>query len=183
MADLTTLQAVKSWMGLSDPVMDGVITGLITRVSAQVETYISRSLLTSARVELRDGGGGSVMLLRDQPVQSITSLTINDVAVPASTGPGVGGYWLGSDGSLYLRGFKFTIGRGNVSVEYVAGYDTIPPDVEQCVIESVALAIKRADHVDVSSKSLAGETISYIHTSLTPAAKQVLDQWRRVVPL
>ena len=45
------------------------------------------------------------------------------------------------------------------------------------------LALKRRDHIDVSSKALAGETISFITADLTPSAKAVLNSYRRVAPL
>ena len=66
---------------------------------------------------------------------------------------------------------------------YTAGLATVPADMQLAALETIALAYKQRDHIDVSSKSLAGETISYITADLTPAARTRLAPFRRVVSL
>lgn len=70
-------------------------------------------------------------------------------------------------------------GQGNIKVTYVAGYDTIPDDIELAVWEGVALTRARRPHGQgVSSESFDG--YSY---SLMPTDQQFLQlaSWQQVV--
>lgn len=182
MADLTTLAAVKAYGPISGTELDTLLGALITRASTSIENFLQGAVLSASYTETRNGTGGSAMLLRQYPVSAVTSLSIDGNSVPQATSYGQPGWWL-ADRQLLLFGYRFTRGIGNVLVTYTAGFVTTPPDIEQACIETVLLALKRRDHIDVSSKSLAGETISYITADLTPSAKVVLNSYRRVAPL
>jgi len=176
MSDLTTLAAVKAYLKTPNSAADDLLSDLITRASAAVENYCQRSLLSSSRVEFRDGTGGAVMLLREYPIQSIQSVVIDGNLIPPSA------YAL-YNRTLKLTGYRFTRDQMNVCITYTAGYLTVPPDVEQACIESVAQMYKRAEHIDVSSKSLQGESTTYIQTDISAAAQQMLNNYKIVAPI
>lgn len=182
MADLTTLAAVKAYGSIAGTELDTLLGALITRASASVENFLQGGVLSDSHTETRNGTGGQAMLLAEYPVTAVSSLSINGIAVPQASSYGQVGWWL-ANRTLLLIGYSFCRGRGNVVVTYTAGYDTTPPEIEQACIETVMLSFKRRDHIDVSSKSLAGETISFITADLTPSAKAVLNSYRRVAPL
>lgn len=182
MADLTTLAAVKAYGSIAGTELDTLLGTLITRASAAIENFLQGSVLSAPYTETRNGTGGTAMLLAEYPVTAVSSLSIDGTTIPAAPAYGQPGWWL-ANRTLLLAGYRFTRGRGNVLVSYTAGYASTPPDIEQACIETVMLALKRRDHIDVSSKSLAGETISFITAELTPSAKQVLGAYRRVAPL
>lgn len=182
MADLTTTAAVKAYMGVTSTDLDALLAALITRASAAIENFLQGGVLSAPYTETRNGTGGQYILLAQYPVTAVASLTIDGIDIPAASGYGQAGWWL-SGRTLNVSGYRFTRGRGNVVVIYTAGYAATPPDIEQACIESVVLSLKRRDHMDVSSKSLAGETVSFITAELTPSAKQVLNSYRRVAPL
>lgn len=182
MADLTTATAVKAYGSISGAELDALLALLVTRASAMVEAYLCRVVKEATHTETRDGNGGAAMLLRQHPVSSVSAVTINGAEIPAATtfdGPG----WRLAGRVVTLNGYRFARGIGNVVVTYVAGYAAVPPDIEQACIEAVLLALKRRDHIDVSSKSLAGETISYLTAELPPSARQALAPHRNVAPL
>jgi len=182
MADLTTLAAVKAYGSITGTELDTLLGALITRASAAIENFLQGAVLSASYTETRNGTGATALLLSEYPVTAVSSLSVDGIPIPAATAYGQPGWWL-ADRTVLLFGYRFTRGRGNVLVTYTAGFATTPPDIEQACIETVMLALKRRDHIDVSSKSLAGETISFITAELTPSAKQVLGAYRRVAPL
>jgi len=180
---LTTLAAVKLYMGITDTSLDTQIAALIPRAQVGIESYISRSIELGARTETRDGNGGTVMMLREHPVASVQSLTIDGITIPQAAAAGRPGWRLTSQRLILLNGYRFNADVQNVDVAYTAGFATVPGDIEQACIEVVALMYRRPDHLDFSSKTLAGETIAYLTGDMTPSAKATLKDYRRVAPL
>lgn len=180
--DLTTLANVKAWLGLSQPADDAIVARLITAESANVQSWLNRTIAIAPYTETRDGTGNAVILLRHPPVISITSLAVDGLAVPAATGLTDTGYRLAGR-KLLLNTAIFTRGLGNVTVTYQAGYATPPPDLEQAVIELIALRYKERDRIGHSSKSLAGETVAFFIGDMPASVKTVLMQYREVVPV
>lgn len=183
MADLTTLDAVKAYGPITGTGQDALLAQLISRASAAIENYLQRSVRSADVTEVRDGTGGTAMLLKQHPVSAVSAVTIDGLPIPAASAWGQPGWWLPDDRRILLFGYSFTRGVGNVSVAYTGGFDTVPPDVEQACIETVLLMVKRREHIDVSSKALAGESITYVNVELPRAAQQVLANYRRVAPL
>lgn len=182
MAALTSIQSVKVVAGITGSEMDSLVSVMIQRASAAVENFCQRTLLATTHTEIHNGHGGASMLLREWPVKAVSSVSVDGQAIPAAASfDGAG--WRLAGREVVLAGYRFHAGRGNVVIEYEAGYDTVPDDIEHAVIETVQLALKRREHIDVSSKALAGETISYITAELTPSAKQILLSHRRVAPI
>lgn len=182
MADLTTASAVKAYLGLTGTELDSLLSALVSRASAAIENYLQGSVKSASHVQNCHGHGGTAMLLKNWPVQSVQSVVVDGQAIPPASAWGEPGWWL-SDRSVLLFGYRFARGHANVVIGYTAGWDTVPADIEQACIETVALAFKRREHIDVSSKALAGESISFITAELTPSAKQALLSYRRVAPL
>ncbi len=135
--DLTTLATAKAYM--SAPPADAVLAGLITRVSRQVQTYLSRTLLVPATYTQQFSGTGTRQLvLPDWPLLSLTSLAIGGVAVSvapqadSTTVPNVPyGYrfqpWNGQPPGApaildLVGGISFYQGGQNIVVSYRAGY-------------------------------------------------------------
>jgi uncharacterized protein YegP (UPF0339 family) len=135
--DLCTLADVKAWLGRSDSNSDTLLAALIARTSRQILSYLRRPIILPQSVsEIRDGTGGTQMVLREWPAISITSLVIDNQIVPQSTSNSTGGFALepwngvppGGAQVLALRGFFFgfpcpgAVHLQNVSVVYRTGY-------------------------------------------------------------
>lgn len=178
---LTTTAAVKAYKGIAGTELDALIDALVDRASAAVEAYLSRKIESAAHVEIRDGNGGRTMMLEQYPVTDVSAVTINGQAIPQSSGFGTAG-WRLANRSIVLEGYSFAKGCANVQIDYTAGYQAVPADIEQACIETILLALERRSHIDVSSKSLAGETVSFITADLPPSARKALDPHRRVAP-
>lgn len=179
---LTTTAAVKLHRGITGNELDTLIDRLIDSASAAVEAYLSRTIMSASHSDVRDGNGGRSMMLAQYPVTAVSAVTVNGQPIPQSAGFGESG-WRLANRSLVLEGYSFAKGLGNVQIDYTAGYSTVPADIEQACIETILLALERRSHIDVSSKSLAGETVSFITADLPPSARKALDPHRRVAPL
>jgi hypothetical protein len=136
-SDLVTLANVKLWLNISNTTADDLALGvLISQLSRNIITGLNRtSVLPKAFTEVRDGTGKCSMMLRNYPVISMTSLTVDGVAIAASPLPTGGsiapnGYVLevtdpeppGRSQSVHLIGSAFNRGRNNIVHAYNAGY-------------------------------------------------------------
>lgn len=178
---LTTAATVKAYKAITGTELDALIGTLVDRASAAVEAYLSRTILSASHTEVRDGNGGRSMMLEQYPVTAVSAVTINGQPIPQAIGFGQPG-WRMANRSVVLEGYRFDKGCANVQIDYTAGFSTVPADIEQACIETILLALERRNHIDVSSKSLAGETVSFITADLPPSARKALDPHRRVAP-
>lgn len=183
MADLTSLANVKAWLGTVPPADDALLTRLITAGSSFLETYLSRTLLTTAYSQVLNGHGGPALTLGNYPITAISSLKIDGATIPASTGVLVAGYVF-SDYRVMLRGgYLFSDGLQNVEISYTAGLAAVPAEIEQVCIELVAARYKSRDRIGIQSKGLGGEQIVFTKKDLADTAADTLAQYRKVVPV
>ncbi|MBP2638375.1 MAG: hypothetical protein H6Q72_4282 [Firmicutes bacterium] len=181
--DFTTLDNVKQYLNLSNTTSDAFLSRLISAASAFVVTWVKRDLLSASYTEQRNGNGSCRMMLKNTPVTAVSSLTVNGHSIPASTQPGISpGYWF-DDKMLYVKGYSFPNGFGNVTIDYTAGYTTVPLELEQVVIELVANKYKRRDRIGEDSKDLGGQTVSYSKRDLSQDHMDLLSIYKRVVPI
>jgi len=215
--DLTTVAAITSWLSSGDS-DDQSIQDCITAASAywlwavgmapQNGDFPTASPLNSivqSISETYDGNGSSRLFLRIRPAQLVRSLSIDGIAIPASTTVTVPGYVLDASGkSIAIRsgfggpgvgqrltvGFAFLRNRGrwtfsegiqNVAVVYDGGYTKEPLDIEMAVRQMVAVNYKRRSWIDQRSQAMAqgAGTVSFRDWEFPPEVKSVLDHYRR----
>jgi hypothetical protein len=161
--DLTTLTAVKGYvqgLEVADNTFDVLLARLITAVSAQFVADSGTNISQATYTERRSGNGRAALTLKNAPVSSVTSVTVDGTTVAAQTvvgGPG----WVLDGSTLQLVGSKFTEGTLNVTVVYVAGYALVPLDVEQAVIKMVGLQFSDRKRIGQGSASTGGESVSF----------------------
>lgn len=179
MTALATLANLKSYLGITGVNLDAELTLLLAAASATAEQVMGRQVTPGARTERRHGNGRDMLQLRDEPILSVASLTIDGIPVlNADSNNGVG--YLFDRSTLYLVGGQcFTLGRLNVVVTYDAGYSTVPADLAHAVIEIAAQAFKEKDWIGYVSKSLGGETVSYLRSGVPESARMTLDFYAR----
>jgi hypothetical protein len=133
--DLVQLSAAKAWLGVATSDDDALLASLISQISRAIYNNINRSfLLPRDVVESYDGHGRDALQLRNWPVASVASVTIDGLAAPPAPGPTAAGFVLeasdddppGAMQQLFLRGgYRFHKGRQNVVVAYRAGYEIV----------------------------------------------------------
>ena len=165
---------------------DTLLARLITAVSNFIRSTTTRNFNVQTYTEIRDGQSQNSLFLRQFPIQLITSLTVNGQPVSAIAGnvytPGARGY-LYTLTDITLYGYEFTRGRNNISIVYSAGYSTIPYDLAQAAIELVCFKYREKDRIGHSSKSIAGETVSFIIKDVPESVRSVLNKYNSVLPI
>jgi len=179
--DLTTLESFRAYAGGASTADDALIGQLITAYSAAVTSLLNRQILSGPAEIWRDGRDGQTLTLPEYPVTAVALLEIDGQAIPAQSGIGRPGYRF-TDMQIILDGYRFSCGHANVHVRFTAGYASVPADIEQAVNELVALRYKERDRIGHRSKSLAGETVSFVTAALPDSAKAILAPYARVVP-
>jgi hypothetical protein len=131
--------------------------------------------------DVYDGAGGNRQFLRNRPIQSVISLTINGLQIAASTGYPAQGYlidgtrksisllggllgwnnqlwasWQAGPYHKFRGGLRFWEGTQNVTVNYTAGYNITPADVTECASKVVSVNYKRKTYVDEESRAVGG---------------------------
>jgi hypothetical protein len=124
---LTTLAAVKDWLGITTSDSDAGLLRVIDAVSRFTLNYIGRPTLRRATYTQRARGTNkSSVMLAQWPVLEITSVGINGTPLTASTfsnGMPSSGYALSADlpGCRTVNFFGYAFGA--VEVTYVAGFE------------------------------------------------------------
>lgn len=172
---LTTLGNIKQWLNVIGDQDDELLVRLATAASAFVEGWIGRSLLLHEHEEQRQGHGGHALTLAHYPPRTLLAIRIDGQAVPV-TACRLHGRQLIRDDGVFPRGSR-------LQLHYEAGFAQVPPDIEQAVIDLVALRYRERDRIGHQSKSLAGETVTFFIGELSPAARAALIRYRDVVPL
>jgi len=185
MGDLTTLDNVKAWLGLTDPDQtedDLLLTRLITGVSEFIKMWCRRDFTQQGYIETRDGTGGTRMAFINHPAVAVSSLLIDNRPIPIGDPVLMPGYYF-TPTLLCLNGFRFTRGYGNVVVTYTAGLESIPPELEQACIELVGLRFREKDRIGLTSKGMAGESTAFLQKEMPPSVLVVLEGHKRIVPV
>jgi hypothetical protein len=177
---LITVQQAREFCN-GKPESDAVFATLAKGVSDAVESYMSVNVLAKDYAQKFNGAGKTKLFLTNRPVNSVASLTINGRPIPPSTGDGVAGYVADSN-QIYLTGYTFEKGVQNVHVSYNAGLATVPYDLEMACLKWVSFLYKEMPREGQSSKTLAGETVTYTVTDLPASVRAILDAYRNRIP-
>jgi Phage gp6-like head-tail connector protein len=129
--NLTTLQNVSTWLGLSTPTDNQLLERLISQASRVILAYLQRpNIFQQTYTDTLDGSGSERQFLPAWPVLSVSSLAIGTHAVAASPSYGQVGYTLhawngfppGNPQWIDVFGLRFHSGTSNIAVTYTAGY-------------------------------------------------------------
>ena len=183
--DLCTLQQVADYLGIGVPgsgtPAERTLTRLITAASTSLKQILSDPIVETDHDDRYPAHFQRTQVLRFRPVIAVYGVTVDGIVIPRRSSERGAGWWL--DAPRMLR-FTDPLPRGTLRVRYVAGYpvDAVPADVTDAVIDTVALAFKRKDTLDVASKTLADQSISYVNSAMRARAKAIVDSRRDVVP-
>lgn len=140
---LTTIEAVKSYLKNDSTYDDARIEMLINACSSAIENYCRRNFKVATYTdEEYDGNNNRYISLYNYPIVSVDSVSINDSVIPQEE------YIVKKKIGVLARKYNNTVtgitynryvpiwvkGDCNIKVTYTAGYDVIPPDLEQACI-------------------------------------------------
>ncbi len=114
-----------------------------------------------------DGDGSSTLLLPAVPVLAVHDVTVGGVSVTD--------WELSADGRL--RRYSGWPDRfGSITVTYDHGFDPVPDDVTDAVLEMAAATLNVEP--GVSSMSVGGESISFVQAGITQSWSAAVDRYR-----
>lgn len=188
MSQLCALQDVKTYMGKTDTNSDTALNALITNVSAAIETYCNRTFASTSYTETRNGGCGQKMYLANGPVTAVSSLSVNGQSVPLA--PDAVSYGFVFDSMMvYIRPGsggsgggpqEFCKGIQNVTVQYTAGYTSIPNDITQACVLWVVYLFGKRDRLDKRNETLGQQqTQGYDLSDMPKVVKTMLAAYVR----
>lgn len=180
---LTTLAAVKGYLGTEegDTSDDVLLTRHVDAASSWIESATGRTFAqTTYTAEIQNGPpyGGKYrasIIPKHFPVMSVTAVSVDGVTVPALAN---GSGWALVDDVIHLVGYYISPGIANVSITYVAGYQTTPPDVENAAVELVAWWYRGKEHVGALAVTSAGATTQYLREGYPPSLDAVIGSYR-----
>ena len=193
---LTLLATQKEHLDIPalDTSFDSKLERLINTASAFIEGYTNRVVVTTTYTEYVDGRASNRIMLKQWPIQSVTSVHIDASGVfdatslvdPANyfveTGFGIGLIGCGSSSSV---GGIWPKGTRNIQIIYDAGYGTaaggdIPNDIEQACLDYVMWLddINTDRRVGRQTKSKGDESVSFV-LDLPPHIAVLLDKYVR----
>ena len=195
-SDLTTLANVKAWLNIPTDTSDDMLQRLLSAASVFAQTWMNRNIPLAQYTERYSGTGSDTLALANYPVQSVEAVTIRDWTVQPLPDGSQSGY-VYDDRFLYLIGLPGPasgpfVGAPNIfpkfppraiGVTYTAGYETIPLDIEQAVLELIALKWADRSHFGQASKSVGGEVVSYITADMPKGVATLLGNYKKVIPV
>jgi len=189
---LITLADAKSYLKVATGTTseDAIISDLINEVSVWINSYCGRQFIQTTYTEYYEGTGDSSLVLKQFPVQSVTSLyrdvtrqwtvdtaidLVHDVQLDADTGLLV----------LWNHENSFGTGPGIVKVVYSAGYPigAVPYDLQLACRKMVAWKYFQdysQRRFGVKSEAMQDRTVTYTEEALLADVEQILNLYKRV---
>lgn len=162
-------------IGADDALLQRTITGL----SAGLQVVLGRTFARATYTERRNGTGKAMLAVKNSPILSVASVTVDGVAQPARSSPTGSGYTYDDD-LIYLAGSCFARGVQNIQIVYDGGFDPIPEDLDQDTVEAVAFLYREKDRIGTASKAMAGETTTFLR-DMPPHLMRRFAQYQRVM--
>lgn len=192
LVDLVTLTQAKTYLGATSANVpaDSLLGDLITGVSEQIQSYLSRNIPSQTYTVTLNGNGQDRISLPNTPITAVLALSVDGVAKSPAVNATAAGYVF-SDTQVMLRGDRFSRGVQNVALTYTAGFAVIPPDLVNATLEGLSAVVQslsrdpgvRSEKAGDTGYTYGGTDINALaNLCLTPNVTAILNQLRRVVP-
>jgi len=189
---LTTRDNVKLARALTGAADDQRIDALLASVTAWAQTYCDRTFFEATYTDQKNGLDYDRLVLDETPVSSITSVH-QSTAWPRAYGASellvLDTDYLLEDadaGIIAKASGRFPEGPRTIKVVYVAGYPTIPSDLEWAAIVTIHVRLDRAKHglYHIASENRGDGQIAFSSAIRDPDvpfdAKRTFDAHRRM---
>jgi|SRR5690554_2744048 len=179
--DLTTITAVKEYIPEATDDDNDILTKLITRASKFIKNHTDRELNKTVFKEAIDGDNSCELFVSEYPIISVENIKINNAIVYENgTAKDGNNYYIYQDIGIIRRSIYWPKDFQNIEVNYTAGYETIPEDLEQAVIELVAFKFMNKDFIGLGSHSLGDENLSFKRKDIPEEILSVIECYKKV---
>lgn len=180
-AALTTLSQVKEYLIISGTGDDGLLTRIIAGVSLKMQTYMRRAIVAESIVGEKHSAEArtEAIVLESYPID------VNSLAVTLSTTLlDATEYDADSDTGLlyYTPGdgdpTSWPAGRRHISIDYDAGFATVPADIQNAATVQCAWEHKRVKRLGERTSVIGENTATFLVDAWAPDVVPVLDTYR-----
>jgi hypothetical protein len=182
---LVSLQDTKTYLGTTS-LSDDQIKLYINVATDMIETATGRRFKqTTYTDQVFDGNGENEVLLPQYPVISFTSLGKNGAHNNSADWEVVGAedYWRSDDEGRLIGVNRFYKGVGNYRATYVAGYASIPYDLQFAAMKLVKLLEDDERAAGLVSERLGDHSVTFEKGSASleqdPMISKVISKYRR----
>ena len=190
-SSLTTLEDTKEYLEIDGTDKDNLLQQLIGAASQFIKTETGYEWVETTYKELIDGERTETLILTQKPIISVTSLVINGETIGSDNyyiynesgmlkRQDVGIYDVGYTHS-FRRGLLFPRGQQNIEVQYVAGYDDVPYDLQKAVWSMVNTQLESKNYEGLESYSIGDESIKWRASGLPAEVQQTIMRYKSVV--
>ncbi len=185
---LVTRSQAKTWLKINSSSEDDIIDQIVVQSSEVIKKYCNQKFVSATYTEYYDGPGRGQLFLRNYPIISVTSLHEDVDRVYGSEDA----FDVSADvlvdktsGILKLWNGESTFGFGKASIKavYVAGYATIPYDVQNAALIVIAYSYKRHyqdQKIGIASETIGNRTTTFDITAIPKQARLILDRYKKI---
>ena len=181
---LVTKDVVASFLKITGD-EDAILEPLVNECSRFIRDYCGRDFVSAAYTEYYNGNGDASLILRQRPVVTFVALYNGDAnrTFDSSTLVSSSDYFVDLTGGivhLYNNGGVFIPGIANVKVQYVAGFSTIPYDIQHAAKLLIAQRYYKRSKArfDVQSQSVGDITTTFLDAEMPKEVQGILDLYR-----
>jgi len=174
--NLCTLADVQGIAGATTAAQDSIINGIIPRVSDFIHTRCRRKFPAQAFTETHDGNGKPDLRVRNPPIVTLTSITIDAVA---QTLADLKVYSGSNEGKIYHSKSLFSLGRRNIIVAYSGGFSTLPGEIMEVAIEMAWFRFQRWQRklIGIAADEIGDGVRRYTEEDFLPGHLERLNPW------
>jgi len=188
--ELVSLANLKAWIRNTTADKDAILQSIKDGVEEWVKNYCQRDFIIATFTEYYDGDGTTELLVRNNPITWITSIhddgarDFGDASLISSdniiSNDAEG--WAAGIVELFLD--SFSRGTKNIKIIYLAGYATVPADLQMAVKKICAKIYFEQDKglAGRVSQTVGDKVIELSLDTIPKDAKLILDSYRRIGP-
>lgn len=170
--DLVSLVEVKAWLAITDDSSDDLLSGLISRVSSSITTWIGDPILEGEYRETLTVSPGQVsVVLSRWPAAALSAVTLDGQDILAEVQlADESGLLIRLDGAGRTRPWQ----RGTLVVEYTAGRAGAPGDIKQAALTLISAEWSaRGRDPGLRSIGIGDISLSYLDPGRQPSISSV----------
>ncbi len=173
---IVTLDEFKEFIGVSGTNQDNLLTRILESANGLMEKETGRIFEKGERTDKFDGKGREELFLRNLPVVSITSVTVNDEAQTAAYyefDEETGEFW-------HKDKWDFPTGRKNVKIVYQSGWlaAEAPEDLKQAIYSVASTIYKRKGTMGVVSESIGDYSVTFSENGFPKCVMHAIENYR-----
>ncbi len=170
-----------------------VIDALIEVASELIEKYCERTFARATYTEIINGSGDQYIILRNLPIESITSVKFRDQFTgEEETVDGTEFNYIANTGELYWNEYSDSTcqfngswpeAKKNVTVTYIGGYGDIPMPIQKACADMVEIMYDPSAAIGALEKEKLGEYFYQVNiqklSNLLTDQNKILSLYRR----